>query len=440
VFRRLRERGRRIAPAGLHHWTRDGHRFHLRVEEDGKGMLTVDASRIVHLNPVACDSAWMILSGVPDERMTERITSRYRVDGATAAADLQSFREAFDGILSSGAGEPISYVNLDVTEFFRTEVSAPYRMDLALTYRCNVSCSHCYNRPDGPEEELDTAAWKGIIGRIRDIGIPHVIFTGGEATLREDLPELIGHAESLGLVTGLLTNGVRLAGPGYADLLAGCGLDHVQVTLESPDPAVHEGMTGAGCFGKTVKGIGNCIEAGIFTLTNTTLTRANAGSVAGLPEFVKGLGLAKFAVNAVIHGGKALEGDFALDPVELEDVLTGLTGEADRLGMEIVWYSPTRYCTFDPMELDLGPKRCTAGEYNLCVEPDGGVLPCQSWYEPVGSMLTDDWDSIWNHPAMVAVREREWVGPECRECTLLSLCGGGCPLEKRAGAACRDST
>jgi radical SAM protein with 4Fe4S-binding SPASM domain len=199
-------------------------------------------------------------------------------------------------------------------------------------------------------------------------------------------------------------------------------------------------MTGADCFGKTLKGIGSCIRAGIYTLTNTTLTKANADSVAGLPEFLKGLGLAKFAVNAVIHSGKALEGDFALDPTELEDVMIGLTGEADRLGMELVWYSPTRYCSFDPMEFDLGPKRCTAAEYNLCVEPDGGVLPCQSWYEPVGSMLTDDWDSIWNHPLMIRVREREWVGPECRACTLLELCGGGCPLENRAGAACRDST
>jgi radical SAM protein with 4Fe4S-binding SPASM domain len=436
---RIRESGKRIAPAGMHHWRTDDHRFHLRVEDDGRGLLTIDASRIVHLNPVACDSAWMILSGTSAKRMVERIRSRYRIDARTARSDHAEFQKVFEGIISSGACDTITYLNLDILEPFQTPVSAPYRIDLALTYRCNVSCSHCYNNTV-EKAELETDQWKEVLRRIRDQGIPHVVFTGGEATLREDLADLIGHAESLGLVTGLLTNGVRLADAGYLASLIDAGLDHIQVTLESADPEVHNSMTGADCFDLTVKGIENCVSLGVHTITNTTLTRMNVDGVRDVPEFTRGLGLEKFALNAVIHSGRALEGDFALEHMELESVMIDLTEKADELGMGMIWYSPTRYCSFNPLEFDLGPKRCTAAEYNLCVEPDGSVLPCQSWYEPVGNILTDDWESIWQSELMVSAREHRWADPECRNCTFFSMCGGGCPLEKKSGVACRDST
>ena len=64
------------------------------------------------------------------------------------------------------------------------------------------------------------------------MGIPHIIFTGGEPTLREDLPELIAHAEHNGQITGLNTNARRLSDARYVEKLVEAGLDHVQITLE----------------------------------------------------------------------------------------------------------------------------------------------------------------------------------------------------------------
>lgn len=427
-----------ICPRGIHHFVRDGHRLHLRSEESGTGMLTVDASRIIHLNRVAVEMAWMILSGYSDGEAVELMVRTYRVGRKRASSDLAGFRNVLDEIISAGAKEPVSFENMDIREPFRTKVSVPYRMDLALTYRCNISCGHCYNQ-SREKTELGTDGWKDVLKRTWDLGIPHVIFTGGEATLREDLPELVGFAESLGMVTGLLTNGVRLADAGYVNHLVLAGLDHVQITLESSDEEVHNRMTGADSFGKTVKAIGNCVDAGIHTITNTTLTRVNREGLPDTIEFVHGLGLRAVAANAVINSGRALEGDWSLSPDDLEVTMLRATETLDRLGMRFVWYSPTRYCSFNPLEFSLGPRRCTAGEYNLCVEPDGEVLPCQSWYESAGNILKDDWDSIWNGPLLRSAREREWVDDECRGCVHFHLCGGGCPLEKKNGGPCRDS-
>jgi radical SAM protein with 4Fe4S-binding SPASM domain len=39
--------------------------------------------------------------------------------------------------------------------------------------------------------------------------------------------------------------------------------------------------------------------------------------------------------------------------------------------------------------MDLGVKGCTAALYNMCVEPDGAVIPCQSYYQPLGNLMSD---------------------------------------------------
>jgi radical SAM protein with 4Fe4S-binding SPASM domain len=432
--------GGRIAPSGLHHFRDpDGnHRFHLRVERDGNGILTVDASRILHLNRVASDSAWMILSGFSDEKVIRRLRSSYNVGRKQAASDLADFRKVFEGLLKSGAGDPVVYGNLDVMDPFQRTVTSPYRLDLALTYRCNLKCSHCYNLSRN-KKELSTEQWKSVIRKAWDAGIPHVIFTGGEATLRDDLIELTQFAESLGLVTGLLTNGVKLADPDYVRDLREAGIDHIQITLESSDPQIHNTMTGADSFQDTVAGITNCLEAGIHTITNTTITLANADSMPETVKFLSDLGLKTIAANAVIKSGKALEGDFSEPLEKLEGVLLDISSLTKELDMRLIWYSPTRYCELNPLEFDLGPKRCTAGEYNLCIEPDGEVLPCQSWYESAGNIITEGWDEIWNGEFLRSIRNREWAVAECGDCIHFSICGGGCPLERKNGAACVDS-
>jgi radical SAM protein with 4Fe4S-binding SPASM domain len=68
----------------------------------------------------------------------------------------------------------------------------------------------------------------------------------------------------------------------------------------------------------------------------------------------------------------------------------------------------------------------------MCIEPDGGIIPCQSYYEQLGNILTDPWQSIWEHDLSIRLREREYVPPVCLACDLLSECGGGCPLAMQA--------
>jgi len=131
----------------------------------------------------------------------------------------------------------------------------------------------------------------------------------------------------------------------------------------------------------------------------------------------------------LIHSGRGAVVGTGLSESELAPLLELASQKTEMRGQRLIWYTPTQYCAFDPMTLDLGVKGCTAALYNMCVEPDGNVLPCQSYYQPLGNLLADPWESIWNHPLAVRLRERQGLPQKCTGCTYLAECGGGCPLQ-----------
>lgn len=403
-------------------------RLHLRVEESGEGILVIDASKVLHVNQTATEYINLLMEGKDADAVVKEIQRRYRVSQKQARQDYEKLRDTIEVLTKTDDVCPISYLDVERIEPFDTPVSAPYRMDLALTYRCNNNCSHCYVGRPRDMAELDTAQWEMVIDKIWDIGIPHMCFTGGEATLRDDLVRLISHAEDVGMVTGLLTNGRRLSQRDYLQELVEAGLGHVQITLESHDEDIHNGMVRAPAWRETVQGIKNALAADVYAITNTTLTSLNAPQIEGTVRFLDDLGVNTFACNGLIYAGRAPGSAIGIPEEELQPILIRIIDTANKLGMRFIWYTPTQYHVCDPLQLELGVKRCTAAKYNMCIEPNGDVIPCQSYYASLGNILEQEWPQIWNHPTAKSLRNRDWVSDRCRACPNFSLCGGGCPL------------
>jgi radical SAM protein with 4Fe4S-binding SPASM domain len=412
-------------------------RLHLRLDEDGHGTLIINASRILHLNPSAAWMTRLFLQKTTRQDAVRLIRKRFRVAASQARLDYDSIQSQLEDLIRPDGACPIHEMDLDTLAPFSTRPSAPYRMDLALTYRCNNDCAHCYNLEhpgaavsSNGRKELGTLEWMQVLDQLWDLGIPHIIFTGGEPTLRQDLPELIAYAESKGQITGLNTNARRLADADYVEALVQSGLDHVQITLESNLDEIHDRMVGAkGAYRQTLRGIQNTLETRLFVMTNTTMLQDNMESIPGTLDLLASLGVPTVGLNALIHSGRgALVGN-GLPEKDLPALLEMATQKTQQNGQRLIWYTPTQYCNFDPTQMNLGVKGCTASLYNMCIEPDGAVLPCQSYYRPLGNILTDAWDSIWNHELSIRLRERHGLPEKCDGCGLISECGGGCPLQ-----------
>ena len=421
---------------GLYHFQREHGaekiRIHLRVEPDGQSLLLVNASRIYHLNPTAAFMAYLALQAVEPEAAIAALTGRYHVSPAQAGQDYAAFQEQLGDMIAPDGLCPVHDLNLETLPPFSARPSAPYRMDLALTYRCNNDCAHCYNARPRHYPELTTAQWKAALDRLWEVGIPHIVFTGGEPTLRPDLAELIAHAEHNGQITGLNTNGRKLKDPAYLQSLVDAGLDHVQITFESHLPAIHDAMVRAsGAWQDTDAGLRNALRTRLFVMTNTTLLENNQPHLAGTLDYLADLRVPTFGLNALIYSGRGETVGTGLREEELPPLLELARQHAARTGQRLIWYTPTQYCHFDPVLLELGVKGCSAALYNMCVEPDGQVIPCQSYYQSLGSLLAQPWDAIWKHPLAVQLRERRNLPDKCQSCNLLAECGGGCPLAGR---------
>lgn len=418
--------------SGLYHYLREDEfqksRIHLRIDPDGTGTLIVNASSVMHLNPTAALMAYLILENVDEPQAVKTIQQKYNVSKAQAFEDYLSFIPHFESLLDGAC--PIHELELDTTMPFSSRPSAPYRMDLAVTYRCNNDCAHCYNARERTYPELTTDQWKKILDKLWELGVPHIVFTGGEATLRNDLPELIRHAESNGQITGLNTNARRLSDMDYVQQLVDAGLDHVQITVESCVPEIHDEMMRAGgAFKQTIAGLKNVLATKLYVMTNTTMLKTNVHAIPDTLDFLADVGVPTIGLNALIYSGQGLTVGTGLHENELQPILDMATQKTATRGQKLIWYTPTQYCEFDPTASNLGVKGCTAALYSMCTEPNGDVIPCQSYYHSLGNILADSWDSIWNHPLSVQLRERQNLPEKCHDCSLLPECGGGCPLK-----------
>ena len=300
---------------------------------------------------------------------------------------------------------------------YAPEMTAPHRMDLMVSamtrggaWHCNQKCLHCYaaGQPLSDTPELTTAQWKEILAKLRAANVPQVTFTGGEPTLRADLVELVGVAQWF--VTRLNTNG-RLLTPELCRRLYEASLDSVQVTLYSHDPAIHNALVGAEGFDDTVAGIKNAVAAGLSVSVNTPLCSLNTDYAATV-RFVHELGVRYVTCSGLIPSGSAEGAESRatrLTEEQLTDVLRRAVTVAEELGMEMDFTSPgwLKEETLRSMGLTLVPS-CGACLSNMAIAPDGGVIPCQSWLssQPLGNMLTDDWDKIWQSQRCAAIRAK----------------------------------
>jgi len=401
---------------------------HARQEDN---LLILMPNQVYKLNQTAVKVLKFLLDGGSIKNIKKRIKN-----DETKTEELFNFFCDINAIMQGCLREGQKRRAVDEVPFEIPYNTLPVLSEIALTYRCNLKCSFCYascncTKGDGDSREVSTAEAKKIIDRIADEAkVPSVSFTGGEPTLRADLPELIRYARKKKMRVNLITNGT-LSTRKLAGKLIRAGLNSVQISLEGPSPAIHDSITGvAGSFERTMEGIRNFRSSGIHTHTNTTINRKNLEHLDGLLSLVKGLGLDKFSMNMVIPSGAGDENyeALAVSYSEIGGVVKTLKTKAAEMGLEFMWYSPTPLCMFNPIAEGLGNKACACCDGLLSVSPSGDVLPCSSYPESVGNLLQEDFLSIWSSAGARYFTEKRFIPHICDDCPKRRLCAGACPL------------
>lgn len=152
----------------------------------------------------------------------------------------------------------------------------PYAVGCKLTARCNLECGPCPFRDPG-QKDLPAEAWKGIIGSFGKQGVRHIVFEGGEPTLRPDLAEIMAFAKSLGMRVNLVSNGTRDLTPYTPDRLV--------VTAEGLQKT-HDRLRGRGAFASLKE---NLRAVKVYKDVLCCLSRENLDEMEGLCAELEGL-------------------------------------------------------------------------------------------------------------------------------------------------------
>lgn len=348
-----------------------GHRLHLRVENNGEGLLVLDASTVLHLNRTAAEYAYYLIKDIPDGEVARLISTRYKINQELAGKDYLEFKDRLDTLIHTPDLDPVTFLDFERVSPHSQAVSGPLRLDCALTYRIIDEIQTGAAPLERVKRELLTKEWKIILKKAWDAGVPHVIFTGGEPTLRPDLPELVAYAEELGMVSGVLSSGWRITELEYMHSILNAGLDHLMIILDADDESAWEALR-------------DTLAEDLFVSVHLTISPHNKGRINELIE--------KLAQQQV----KALS--LSISDLSLKDELVRARDLAAHHQLPLIWDIPVPYSAMNPVALELQSVEeapSGAGRAWLYVEPDGDVLPGQGIQQVLGNLLNDPFEIIW---------------------------------------------
>ncbi len=138
---------------------------------------------------------------------------------------------------------------------------------IALTERCNLRCTYCMPEEGvdfrSSDELLTTDEIQRLVHVLASAGVDKLRFTGGEPTLRKDLPELVAAAKQTpGINTvHITTNGLLLHR--MLDELQYAGLDGINFSLDTLQPQRFEQITRRQGLQQTLDNIELALASGI---------------------------------------------------------------------------------------------------------------------------------------------------------------------------------
>ncbi len=306
----------------------------------------------------------------------------------------------------------------------------PYGLLAELTYRCPLHCPYCSNpiQLSQTSNELTTEEWKRVIGEASDLGVLHILFSGGEPLLRKDLPELVATAQDAGMYTNLITSSLGFTRV-RAQQLKAAGLDSVQISFQADEAGVADAIAGAQAHARKREAAHLARELGFPLTINVVLHRANIGHIEAIIALAEELDAQRLELANTQFLGWAFKNKEVLLPTrsQLEKAEKVAAAAQVRLRgkMEVLYILPDYYSD--------RPKPCMNGwgRRYLTVNPMGDVLPCQT----AGEIRSLRFDNIRQHSlrwiwteseAFNRFRGTAWMPEPCRSCPRREIDFGGC--------------
>ena len=319
--------------------------------------------------------------------------------------------------------------------------------------RCNLKCVHCYAQSKDIEykDELTTAQGKELIDDLAQFGAPVILFSGGEPTMRKDLPELAMYARSKGMRAVISTNGT-LIDKKMAKVLKDIGLSYVGVSLDGMRETNDKFRGVKGAFDAALDGMRNCLAEGIKVGLRFTINKKNVKDIPAIFDLLEKEKIPRVCFYHLVYSGrgsKLVEQELSHEESRKTlDIIMDRTKALHEKGFPIEVLTVDNHCDGPYVYFRLlkeDPKRAkdvfellsmnqgnSTGIGIGCVSWDGSVHADQFWrHDSFGNVKERKFSEIWtdtSNELMAGLKNRKPLIKEnadrCAHCKWFDICNG----------------
>lgn len=372
---------------------------------------------------------WKLLEGKLSAKIiAEKITEEFEVpldiainDVVETLQDMVSFGWLDDfpsGEKRKLAGDSAGNNKEKLFETLRQQATIdriPLVVHFDLTYRCSLSCIHCYLTDSEQDSECTTNEIKDLLSQLAEAGSLYITFSGGEIFLRNDLVEILSLARNLHFAVRLLTSGV-LIDADKAKTIAAFHPEMISFSIYSLDASTHDAITRRkGSLAATMNAIDILKAEGVPLKISSVLMDRNVNNFHDVYGFAKKMGAqfqADYRITPKIDGSKKpLE--FHISEQQVAQLLCDPIFSKDYQPAPEEGYSGI----FDTIP-------CGAGHMSCYISPYGVITPCVQVPIDCGSIRENIFLEIWNSSsALNKFRSIRFSDiPKCVDCELFDYC------------------
>lgn len=325
--------------------------------------------------------------------------------------------------------DPLKFVmNIEDVNLSKKRLIAPLSLLMLVTIKCRTNCIYCYAERNEEEEKqaLPLSRINEIISEAAELGVSLITFSGGDPFMRKDFIDILEHTINMDIVPATSTK--CALSEAQIEKLAKIGLERLQISLDSPEPATADFLTKTHNYlDSMIPVIQNLVKAGIKVETNSVVMPYNVYQVPELVEKLVGLGVSCIRITPYARSHYRHSDSLFLSSEEVKWLDEALKEPIEKYS-DIINYSGGANGEH-PMTVEEKVKvyanraHCTAGTQALVIHHDGKVtlceeLPSTSEYI-VGDLSRQSISDVWNSECLmeliIPTREK-FIGQVCYDC------------------------
>lgn len=321
-------------------------------------------------------------------------------------------------------------------------MSAPIRVWLEVTSRCNLKCNQCFNQShqEHLSPDLPLPIVLAMLEDLHRSGVLQLTVTGGEPLIRRDIFLILDRISELGFGLRFFTNGTSLT-ERTAARLGEYPISHLFLSLDGIGH-LNDILRGGATYARIVRGLSLLSARGRQVTLSTTLHSLSTDGIADLFHLAAQHGVRSILIRPLFQYHER-ETDRSIPPSLIDTFLDSLENASARYGIEYqvnkLPFRPLSKSVFafdHPADVHFSYFNshnrfgCVGGNTVVGIKSNGVIMACgfvPHKYATAGhSLLERPFLDLWNSSENVTVLRDLPGNSTCNSCSLLSVCGGGC--------------